>query len=80
MAMSKKNFEAAAKIVATHYGAARSEYAGKEVSSAELWRQAEAIREAFVAFFRAEDSRFDADRFRKACDPAARAGRSTSTT
>lgn len=57
--MSRKDYERAAKIVRDTCGL----YHGTTDSC-----EASIVREAFVAFFQGENPRFDADRFRSACE------------
>ena len=85
--MTKKDYERAAKLCVSHFEAARR--ASDEASNHDMDRRAnslydsaESVREAFVAFFRGDNDRFDATRFREACgelpmtgEPKARKGR-----
>ena len=62
--MTKKHFEAAATIVREE-----RRLAGNYRDPGILFQQAQCVEDAFVALFRQFNPRFDADKFRAACQP-----------
>jgi len=67
---TKKDYQRAAAIVRAHDDIWATTALGAEMRAKGLLTdQANAVREAFVAFFRADNPHFDVDRFRVACGP-----------
>ena len=67
--MTRKDYEAAAAIVREHAKAEAREN-GIPIAQFNIATSATAVTmEAFVSFFRKSNGRFDADRFREACEP-----------
>lgn len=71
MAMSKKDYIAAAKIVAENYNATDLVQPINGLNAAQkrmvLGLISRSMEDAFVQFFRADNGRFDESRFREAC-------------
>jgi hypothetical protein len=71
MAMTKKHFIAASKIVAENYNATDLVQPINGLTIAQkrmvLGLISRSMEDAFVEFFRADNSRFDESRFREAC-------------
>ncbi len=71
MAMSKKDYIAAAKIVAENYNATDLVQPINGLNAAQkrmvLGLISRSMEDAFVQFFRGDNGRFDESRFREAC-------------
>jgi hypothetical protein len=68
MAMSRKDYEAAAALIQTYNATPGETPEQPETDAAEGY---ETLVEVFSRFFAADNPRFDAARFRKACEPGA---------